>query len=445
MKITIVGAGRVGLHLAKYFSDEHQEVFLMDDDSDALAAIESDYNMRTFAGSPLDIDVLREAGADKADVFVAVTASTADNLVACSVAKALGAKKTIARVDNYGFIKGSGQNVLRGMGVDHVVFPDLLAARAIVSSLQHPWCRGWNEFDNGAIIMAAVQIAEDAPIAGKYLRELFSESRILHVSALKRNHVTLIPRGDDMILPGDILYFTAVAQGIDKVMQLSGKPDFRISNIIMMGGSTAAGIVANMPQANFNCVIVEKDLEHCRRLTQTCHQAQIIYGDAGDIDVLDEAGIGKCDAFIALSDNTENNILSCLTAADMGVKFCIAEVEKERLIDKAESFHISSVINKPILTANAIFQLVLDSDMTSSKCFALADAEVARMKIAGGTYLTEHPVMELKIPAGVTFAGLIRNGQGLMVTGATRFTEGDHVIVFCLKGSLDKVEKLFRR
>lgn len=443
MKITIVGAGRVGVHLSKYFALEQQDVFLVDSNPNHLTMLESDFNLRTFCGEPTDFETLRQAHSEKADIFVAVTANTAENLVACAMAKSMGAKKTIARVDKFNYLLPSNEQVVKRMGVDHVVFPDYLAAKSIVSSLQHEWSKDWSEFENGSIIMVAVDVKENSDIQGLYLKDLFKDNRILHISAMRRNHKTIIPHGDDLILSGDILYITVTPEGLPKVSELLGIQPKAIKNVILMGGSTVSELIAKEAGKKFDCTIIEKDRERCRRLMATYPHSEIIFGDGSELDVLDEAGINKCDAFVALTDNTESNILSCLTAADMGIRKVIAEVEKEQLIEKAESFKLDTIINKPIITANAIFQIILDANVESSKSFILPDAEVGTITVKSGSYLTRGKVMDLKLPEELTLAGLIRNGKGMMVTGTTQFLSGDTAIVFCLAGSLKRVEKLF--
>lgn len=445
MIITIAGAGRVGVHLAKYFVDEHQDVYLVDSNRNILLTLESEFNLRTFNGEPTDFKTLRDASADKADIFVAVTADTASNLVACAMAKSMGAKKTIARVDKYDFLEKNNTNVVKNMGVDHVVYPDYLAALSVISSLDHSWAYGWNDFNDGSIILAAVTVEEGSPISGCKLKDMYKESRTMHISALKRGSETIIPHGDDSILTNDILYITTLEEGIEKVKAITGKNDFAIKKVILMGGSMVAELVAQKAGNRYSVVIVEKNIDRCRKLTEVCPDADIIYGDGSNQDVLDEAGINNSDAFVALSDNSESNILGCLTAQDIGVKKTVAEIEKEQYIPKAESFKIGAIINKPIITANAIFQLILDSAQTSSKYFAMKDAEVAKLEIKEGSSLTKSAVKDLKLPKDLNFAGLIRNGKGEIVTGNTVFQNGDSVIVFCLNGSLNKIEKLFRK
>lgn len=445
MNITIVGAGRVGVHLAKYFSDEHQDVFLVDNDRGHLSVLESDFNLKTFHGQPIDFKTLREANTENADIFVSVTADTATNLVTCALAKSMGAKKTIARVEKYDFLEKINSPVIKNMGVDHVVYPDYISALSVISALEHSWSYGWNDFNDGLIVMVAVKVDEDAPIVGFKLKEMYKESRNMHISALRRGSKTIIPHGEDSINPGDVLYITTVPQGVEKVKTVTGKNDSVIKKVILMGGSKVAELTARIAGKKYSFVIVEKNLDRCRELTESCPEAEIIYGDGSDEDVLEEAGINNCDAFVALSNSSESNILGCLTAYDKGVNRTVAEVEKEQFIPKAESFNIGAIINKPIITANSIFQIILDSDYSSSKCFAMKDAEVARMEIKAGSSLTKMPVKDLPLPKELSFAGVIRDGKGEIVTGNTIFQAGDNVIVFCLNGSLNKMEKFFRK
>lgn len=442
MKITIVGAGRVGVHLSKFFADEQQDVYLIDNEPEHLNVLESDFNLRTYCGAPTDFDILREANSEKADIFVAVTANTAENLVACSMAKSMGAKRTVARVDKFSYLLHSNMDVVKRMGVDNVVFPDYLAAQSIINALRHPWCKDWSEFEDGSIIMVAVTVKKGSGIEGLYLKDLYTDSRILHISAMRRNHKTIIPHGEDHILGGDVLYITLTPDGTGRLMELIGIEPLTVKDVILMGGSTVSELIAIESQKIFSCTIIEKERERCRRLMEACPDSNIICGDGSELDVLEEAGIRRCNAFVALTDSTESNILSCLTARDMGVGKNIAEVEKEQLIEKAESFNLDTIINKPIITANAIFQLILDANVDSSKCFVLPDAEVGRISVREGSFLTKARVMDLKLPNELTLAGMIRNGKGEMVTGTTQFQSNDTAIVVCLAGSLRKVEKL---
>ncbi len=445
MKITIVGAGRVGTHLAKYLSGECQDIYIIDEDADKLAALDVDYNLMTIVGSPTGFNALRAAKVEESDLFIAVTPDTSENIVACATAKSMGARMTVARVDREDYMDERNVQVVRGMGVDRVIFPEYLASEGILEALSHGWARNWYEFDRGEILMVGVHINSSAPLVGRHLRDLADIREHFHVSAIRRNHATIIPRGDHRVEADDILYVTTTAKSIPHLLTLAGKENREIKNVVIMGGNKIAEMAAKAGAYKFNFTIIDKDPERCRQLTLLCPGCEIIQGDASEWDVLLEAGITKTDAFIALSASSESNILACLTARDLGVKKTIAEIEREQFIMKGEAFNIGTIINKQLLASNAIFQLMIDADSSSSKCLALTDAEVARLEIKSNSALLEAPVKDLRLPKELTFGGLIRHGKGALVTGSTIFQEGDQVLVFCLAGALHKVERLFRR
>ena len=210
-----------------------------------------------------------------------------------------------------------------------------------------------------------------------------------------------------------------------------------------MGGSKIAVRLANMVGNDFKFRIIDNDIKRCHALPAKCEDCDIIYGDARDPELLSELGIDETDAFIALTGSSETNILSCLTAKEHGVKKTIAEVENIQFISQAESLNIGTVINKKLLASSSIFQMLLDSDSSTSKCLALTDAEVAELEARPGSKITKAPVRQLNLSRNMTLAGLIRNGQGMLISGNTQIQPGDHVLVFCLLGSIHKVERLF--
>lgn len=303
--------------------------------------------------------------------------------------------------------------------------------------------RSWFEILGGEILVVGVMLRQDAPIVGMPLKEFATTNHQFHVSAIKRGHDTIIPRGDDTLLAGDIVYFTLRPEHTAELVRLCGKRNHRIRNIMIVGGSKIAYRLIAMCGNELEFNIVEKDIEKCRKLNQKCPDAEIFHGDARDPEVLHEAGIDRADAFIALTPSSESNILACLTAKENGVKKTIAEVEDLQFVSQAEGLNIGTVINKKLLASSSIFQLLLDSDSSTSKCLALTDAEVAELEVKKGSKVTKAPVKDLHLSRDMTIAGLVHNGRGELVTGNTRIEPGDHVVVFCLSGSLHKIEKLF--
>ncbi|MDE6464165.1 MAG: Trk system potassium transporter TrkA [Muribaculaceae bacterium] len=443
MKIVIAGAGEVGSHLAKLLSNEEQDILLLDTDQEKLASLDANYNLMTVVGNPTSFAALREAGAGDCDLFIAVTPYESNNIVACSIAKNLGAQTTVARIDTYDFMNPSNAAHVRHMGVDRVIYPEHLAAEEIITSLRRSWARNWFELHDGCIMLAGVKLREGAPLAGIQLKDFAFGHRNFHVAAIKRNHETIIPRGDDYMQVGDILYFTTTREHIGDLPGMCGKTEHRIRRVLIMGGSKMAIRLVNLAGDRFRFKIIEKDLELCRKLPQKCPDCEIIHGDARDTELLADIGIDEFDAFAALTDSSEANILTCLTAKEMGVKKTIANVENIQFISQAENLNIGTVVNKKLLASSSIFQLLLDADSSTSKCLALADAEVAELEIKPKSKLAGTPVKDLKLSRQMTLAGLIRNGEGMLITGGTVLQAGDRVVVFCLAGSLHKVEKMF--
>ncbi len=443
MRIVIAGAGEVGSHLAKLLSTEEQDITLVDEDAAKLSVLDANYNLMTVVGNPTSFSALRESGVPQADLFIAVTPYESTNIVSCSIAKTLGAQTTVARIDSYDYMNPDNLKYVNHMGVDRVIYPEYLAAQEIITSLNRSWARHWFELHGGQIILAGVKLREGAPIAGMQLKDFAFTNRHFHVSAIKRDHETIIPRGDDRMQPGDILYFTTTRDHVSDLIELTGKTERRMRRVLIMGGSKIAIRLVNMASDRFRFKIIEDNLDICHLLPQKCPDCEIIHGDARDTDVLADAGIADMDAFIALTPNSEANILTCLTAKEMGVKKTVAEVENIQFISQAEGLNIGTVINKKLLATSTIFQLLLDTDSSTSKCLALADAEVAELEVRPGSKITQAPVKDLKLSRDMTLAGLIREEAGMLITGNTTIRPGDRVLVFCLAGALHKVEKLF--
>ncbi len=443
MKIVIAGAGDVGSHLAKLLSHEEQDILVIDEDAERLTVLDANYNLMTLAGSPTSLRTLREARVGSCDLFIALTPSEADDIVACSIAKNLGAGITVARINSYDFMEDRNRELVARMGVDSLIYPEYLAAQEIITAMRRSWVRQWFELHNGEIIVVGVKLTQRSPIAGQKIRDFASANRNFHVSAIKRAHETIIPRGDDTLEAGDIAYITSTHQHVDELLALTGKTEHRVRRAMVMGGGKIAIRLAALAGDEFDFKIIDNNPETCRRLPEKCPGRDIVLGDARDIDLLIEEGIEQYDAFIALTGSSEANILTCLTAKELGIKKTIAEVENIQYISQAEGLNIGTIINKKLLASSSIFQLLLDADSSTSKCLALSDAEVAELEVRPGAKISGKPVKDLRLSRDMTLAGLVRDGRGMLIGGDTVILPGDHVVIFCLSGALHKVEKLF--
>ena len=443
MKIVIAGAGEVGSHLAKLLSFENQDIVLIDSDASKLAPIDANYNLMTLVGRPTSFQTLRDAGVERCDLFIAVTPYETTNVVACTMAKQIGAERTVARIDNYEFLSDENRKYFSSMGVDSLIYPEYLAAKEIITALKRPWVRHWFELQDGEIILVGVKMRDTAKLIGMQLKELAALQPSFHISAIKRHHNTIIPRGDDYIKLDDILYFTTTRDHVNDLLDICGKKNYDVKRVMIMGGSRIAVRTADLAGDDFKIKIIENNMETCQRLAELCPNCDIVYADARDMDVLREEGLDDYDAFVALTDSSETNILACIMAKEFGVAKTIAEVENIQLVSEAESLNVGTTINKKLLASSTIFQLLLDTDSSTSKCHSLTDAEVAELEARPGSKITRGPVKDLNLSREMTIAGLVRDGVGMLVTGNTVIQPGDHVVVFCLAGALHKVEKYF--
>ncbi|MCM1483983.1 MAG: Trk system potassium transporter TrkA [Muribaculaceae bacterium] len=443
MKIVIAGAGEVGTHLGKLLSREEQDITIVDADHERLAQLDANYNLLTVAGQPTSFAVLRQAGAGKCDLFIAVTPSETDNLLACSIAKSFGAKRTVARIDNYEFMQSMHNEFFNTHGISALMYPEYLAAVEIKKALERNWVRFWFEIHNGELLVVGVKIRENARLTGMQLKQLSMSEHFFHVSAIKRNKRTIIPRGDDYIYPNDILYFTTTKEHVNELRDICGKQSHELKRIVVMGGSRIAVRLAAMVGERYDIKILDNNRTRCHELCERCLDATVVHGDGRDIETLVEEGIDQADAFIALTDSSETNILTCLTAKEHGVKKTIAEVEDLQFVSSAENLNIGTIINKKLLLSGRIFQLMLDADVDSSTFMALADADVAEIEVRPGAKVTKAMVKDLKLSTDLTIAGLIRRGKGMLVRGDTRIEPGDHVVVLFLNTAMHKIEKLF--
>ena len=445
MKIIIAGAGNVGTHLAKLLSREKQDIILMDDDEEKLTALSSNFDLLTVTASPSSISGLKEVGVKEADLFIAVTPDESRNMTACMLATNLGAKKTVARIDNYEYLLPKNKEFFQKLGVDSLIYPEMLAAKEIVSSMRMSWVRQWWEFCGGALILIGTKMREKAEILNIPLYELGGPNIPYHVVAIKRGTETIIPRGDDVIKLHDIVYFTTTRNYIRYIRKIAGKEDYAdVRNVMIMGGSRIAVRTAQYVPDYMQVKIVDNDINRCNRLTELLDdKTMIINGDGRDMDLLIEEGLKNTEAFVALTGNSETNILACLAAKRMGVEKTVAEVENIDYIGMAESLDIGTVINKKMIAASHIYQMMLDADVSNVKCLTFANADVAEFTVPAGAKITKHFIKDLGLPKGTTIGGMIRNGEGVLVTGDTLIQPGDHVVVFCLSMMIKKIEKFF--
>lgn len=444
MKILIAGAGAVGTHLAKLLGQEDHEITLMDADKDRLAITRDNTDILTSIGNCTSLKDLTEAGVAYADLYIGVTPEESRNITSCMLAANLGAKKTLARIDNYEYLLPKNTDFFEKLGIHSMIYPELSAAREIAMALKTPWTRFWWELCNGTVILVGVKVRENAPIVNKYLHELTQENKQFHLVAIKRDTRTLIPKGSDQVLANDILYFTTMRKYVHILPELLGKKSFETKRIIIMGGSRITmRTIQQLPQ-NINIKVIEQDRERAERLVELMPPNVTIFVEDGrNAEFLVREGISETDAFLALTDNSEANILGCMMAKRYGVKKTVAEVENIDYISMAERLDIGTVINKKLISASKIYELLLKADASNIKSLTFADANVGEVIARPNSRVTKKLIKNLELPSDITFGALIRNGEPMLIDGDTLIEPYDQVVVFFLSKSLKSIEKLF--
>ncbi|MBD9229815.1 MAG: Trk system potassium transporter TrkA [Prevotella sp.] len=446
MKIIIVGAYAIGTHLARLLSRNNEDITLIDEDEERLAQIGNDCDLLTMNASPSSINTLMDAGVAHTSLFIAVTPSQSLNLNTCIIAHALGAKKTVAKINDAEFIADEKKEFFRKLGVDELIYPEVLAARDIINGLKMSWVRQRWDVHDGALVMLGIKLREACEILNKPLKEISGPNDPYHVVAIKRDTDTIIPGGNDVLKLYDLAYFMTTKQYIPYIRKIVGKEHYvDVKNVMIMGGgTTAVRAIQTMPEY-MDVKVLENNINRCEELNDILENDKtlVINGDGRDIPLLYEEGIKNTQAFVALTGNAETNILACLTAKRMGVRKTVAVVENIDYVSMAESLDIGTIINKKAIAASRIYQMMLDADVMNVTFLMSANADVAEFIPKEGSKITQKPVKDLGLPQGMTIGGLVRNDQGMLVSGNTMIQAGDSVVVFCHGQNIKKIERLF--
>lgn len=445
MKIIIAGAYAIGSYLAKLLSRNQHDITLMDTNEERLEQLGRDFDLLTMVASPTSIRSLREAGAASADLFIAVTTDESANITACTMAKALGAKKTVAKVDNPEYMQEDNQEFFRSLGVMRLIQPELLAARDIINGLKMSWVRQRWDVHGGALVMLGIKLRESCNILNQPLREISGPSDPYHVVAIKRGPDTIIPGGNDELKVYDLVYFMTTRNYIPYIRKIVGKEGYAdVKNVMMMGGGNTAIRTVEMLPEYMNAKIIESNPERCEELNDIFDEdTLVINGDGRDLSLLTEEGIRNTQAFVAMTGNAETNILACLTAKRMGVRKTVAVVENTDYVSMAESLDIGTITNRKVIAASYIYQLMLDANVHNVRFLTSANADVAEFVPQEGSKITRKMVKDLGLPRGMTIGGIVREGEGMLVSGNTQIVAGDTVVVFCHNVDMRKLEQLF--
>lgn len=446
MNIVIAGAGAVGTHLAKMLSRQKHNIMLIDSDPQKLEDLENQIDILSIVGSCTSIGVLKDAEVGKCDLYIAVNPLEDQNINSAILAKKLGAKQTIARVNNSEYLEEEHAAYLRSIGIDSLIYPERLAAEEIVRALKQIGSRQLHEFSDGRLQLVGIKLWENALILNHTLikmAQIFGADQF-RIVAIKRQNRTLIPRGNDELKYGDLIFVVTRPEFIPNVFSLCGKPQLEIKNIIIVGASRIGIKAASLLEKNYNVKIIEKDREKCIRLADKLTNTLVINGDGRDLTLLREEGIQNIDAFISVTGSSETNILSCLLAKKMGVKKSVAEVENIDYIDLAENIGIGTLINTKLIAASHIYRYTMNVDVKHLKFLTFSEAEVFELEAKPGSKITKHMLKDMHFPEDATVGGVFRGKETIIAKGDVQIQAGDNVVIFALPNAVKHVIKYFQ-
>lgn len=445
MKIVIAGAGDMGTHLAKMLSGNGHDITVADVDPKALVEVDNLVDVVTVEGDTTQFSVLRKAGVRRCDLFIAVRSVENDNILSAVMAKQLGAKKAIARVDSNEYLEPNSKEIFIDMGIDYLFYPEQIAAREVINLLGHTSTSEYVDFAAGKLSMVAFRLELTSPLLGRMVvdPESYDEDLEYRTVAIVRGQRTIIPSGDERYEEEDMIYVICRHSATQKVVELSGRREVEIKNMMILGGSRIGVRIANELQNEVNIKLVDYNADKAYRLAEMLDKTLIINEDGRDTEAMMEEDLSGMDAFIAVTGRSETNILAAMLAKRMGVKKVIAEVENINYISLAESIGVDTIINKKLVTASNIFRFTMTTDVQAIKCLTGSQAEVLEFIVKPNSPATKSPIHDLGLPDNAIVGGVVRGDRVFIAVGDTQINAYDRVVVFTMPESVMQVAEFF--
>ncbi|MBQ5617978.1 MAG: Trk system potassium transporter TrkA [Alistipes sp.] len=445
MKIVISGIGEMGSHLARMLSGNGHDITVIDSDSKALNELGNLADLITVEGDTTTFAVLRKAGVRRCDLFIAVNHDENMNILSAIMAKQLGAKKSIARIDHNEYLEPNNKEMFIDMGIDYLFHPEQIAAMEVTNLLGHTSTTDYVDFSGGLLALVVLKLEPTSPLLGRKLMELADDGSIteFRAVAITRGSQTIIPRGQDEFFEGDVVYIIARKDVAKSVTELSGQKSVEVKNLMILGGSRIGVRVALELQDEMNVKMIEYNGEKAYRLAEELDRTLIIHEDGRNLDAMLEEGLSTTDAFLAVTGRSETNILAAMQAKRMGVKKVIAEVENLNYIRLAESVGIDTIINKKRVTASNIFRFTMSTDVQAIRCLSGSEAEVLEFIVKPNSPATKCAIKDMRLPQDVIIGGIVRGDKVFIAVGDTRINAYDRVVVFSMPGSIATVGDFF--
>ena len=445
MKIVIAGAGGMGFHLAQLLTNEQHDIVLIDLNDDVLNYVGSHIDVMTMKGDSSSIICLRNAGVEDCDLFLAVTTSEKNNLITSILAKQIGAKKTIARIDNEEFLAKEQKDEFKKMGIDTLISPSKLATKEITRLIKECQVTDLFEFEEGKMSLLGYTIDNSASLIGKALVDIVKipkYTRFRPIAILRKGN-TIIPRGNTILKSDDHLYFLTDTPSKSDVMCMVNEETREIKKIMIIGSTKLSLHTARKLQENYQVVLVSSDKAFCEKAAEVLTNALVLQGDPNNIELLKEEGLEKMDAFIALTNNSETNIITSLMAEDSGVFKSISLVENTAYTKISQNIGVDTIINTKIIAANNIFRFIRRGKIEAITSLHGVDAEVIEFVVPENSKLVKSKIMDLDFPLDAIIGGVIRGSKTYLPDGSFQIQVNDKVIILTKRNSIKQIEAFF--
>ena len=453
MKIIVAGTGEVGFHLSKLLAQESHDIVIIDISKIALEKATKNLDVSTIRGDATSIKTLEKAGVNKADLLIAVTSTQHINILSCVIGKNLGVKRCIARISNTELLHRKETFDLKDIGINQVIYPESLGASEIKKLLKESAVSDSFVFDKGKLQLIGIKIDEKSELKDKTLAEttyLNPKTSFTPVAIVRDiediiENETIIPRSHNILKKDDVAYFIADSEsGVDEVLSLSGKQHLDINNIMIYGGSDLAFISAKHLSKKYSVKLICEDLNKCEKFADALPNVMVLNGPATDIDFLREEDLDIMDAFLALSNETEKNILASLAAKESGVKKTISQVENIEFVPLAHNMGLNTTINIKYLTANFIVNYIREGELLNFTSIEGLDADVIEVEVKEGSNVLDNKLKEIGFPKDGIIGGVLRNKEPLIPRGDFTFEVGDRVLIVTKKEGKKSIEAMFK-
>jgi len=451
LKIIILGAGQVGANLAESLVAENNDITVIDLDTSRLTLLQDRFDLRTVRGHAAHPSVLKQAGAEDADMLVAVTQSDETNLVACRIASTLFNVPTrIARIRSNDFLGLEPDFLAEQFGVDDVISPEQEVTDTLRRLMEHPEALQVLDFADGKVRLIAVRAYHGGPLVGHELQEIKRHMPSLEcrIPAIYRRDRGIVPKGITVIEPGDEVFFLARKQDIPSVMRELRRIERPVKKVMIAGGGNIGRRLAGQIERDYDVKVIDHNKKVSNLLAEQLHHTLVLQGDATDEELLEQENIASMDVFCALTNDDEDNIMSALLAKRMGAHRVIALINRSAYVDLVQGGEIDIAISPAQATVGPLLSKIRRGDMVAVHSLRRGAAEVLEVAVHGDAKTSRvvgRRIEEIDLPDGATIAAIIRNHDVIIAHHDTLIEAEDHLIVFVLnKRIIPKVEKLLQ-